>query len=252
MTYEMRTLEEFREEQKNVKEEGDFELDFKPDYFYSDNASVIAELQAGKKTFGSPAASLTWGIDGNRMKASLRPGIDGEKQVASILDSWVKETPGAFVFHSLSWPDSNGDTDHIVVYKDIVIVVDAKRWKSQRKYSVTDKGNVKRGTVAFKSGQVKIRWALNAWRRKIPNDVKVFGIVCIAQEKVFVSRDKNWYKSSYRLVEAEKLKEQLNYIVQNNESKTGKVSGQLLLYFARLLVKPRNVLDEILNKEAFE
>lgn len=249
MPKELPSLEDFLNQPK-VEEE--FELNFKPDYLYPSPNELKNLLLAGQKTFGEPAASLTWGIDGNRNKASLMPGIDGEKMTARTLDRYAKTHKGVYVFHSLSWPESNGDTDHILVYKDLVVIIDAKRWKAQRKYSLTDKGAIKRGTVRFAQGRVKIRYALNAWRKKIPKDVKVSGIVCIAQEKVFVTRDKNWYKAPFRLVEIDKLEEQLDYIIKNHKPKTDKTSGALLIYFGKLLVKPRNVLDELLNKEALE
>lgn len=250
MPEELRRLDEFMNQQKEADE--DFELDFKPDYLYSSTEEMKQLIRSGQKVFGVPAASLTWGIDGNRMKASLMPGMEGERHTAKILDSFAAKTPGVFVFHSLSWPESNGDTDHILVYKDLVVVIDSKRWKAQRKYSVTDKGAIKRGTVYFPQGRVKIGYALKSWRKKTPKDVKVMGIVCIAQQKVFVSRDKNWYKAPYRLVESEKLVEQLEFMIEKHKTSKQGVSGALLLYFAKLLVKPRDILSEILNKEALE
>ena len=249
MPRELPSLEEFINRQQNEEHE-EFELDFKPDYLYQSNAELKNLITSGQKVFGVPAASLSWGIDGNRMKASLQPGMEGERMVARILDEYAKTHKGVYVFHSLSWPESNGDTDHILVYKDLVVVIDAKRWKAQRKYSVTDKGSIKRGTVAFQQGRVKIRYALNAWRKKIPKDVRVTGIVCIAQSKVFVMRDKNWFKAPFRLVEAEKLTDQLDYMLKNHKTEAVGTSGALLLYFGKLLVKPRDILEELLNKEA--
>lgn len=248
MPKELPSLEDFLSQKNHDYEE--FELDFKPDYLYESKDELKTLIQSGQKVFGVPAASLSWGIDGNRMKASLVPGIEGEKMTAKILDDYANSHKGVYVFHSLSWPESNGDTDHILVYKDLVVVIDAKRWKSQRKYSVTEKGSIKRGTVAFPQGRVKIGYALKAWRKKIPKDVKVTGIVSIAQQKVFVSRDKNWYKASFRLVEAEKLPEQLDYLLANHKTTSEGVSGALLMYLAKLLVKPRDILEDLLNKEA--
>lgn len=248
---ELPSLEEYIKNKTN-KEEEDFELDFKPEYLYTSNLEVKNLIQSGQKVFGSPAASLTWGIDGDRLKGSIRPGIEGEKMTAKILDDYANTHPGVFVFHSLSWPESNGDTDHILVYKDLIIVIDSKRWKTKRSYAVTERGAIKRGKQVFPQGKVKIGYALKAWRKKIPKDVKVFGLVCIAQQKVFVTRDKFWYKAPYRLVEAEKLVEQLDYMIENHKSVTGTVSGAMLVYFGKLLVKPRNIIDELLNKEALE
>lgn len=250
MPEELRRLDDFMNQPKDADD--DFELDFKPDYLYSSAEEMKQLIRSGQKVFGVPAASLTWGIDGNRMKASLMPGMEGERHTAKILDAFAAKTPGVFVFHSLSWPESNGDTDHILVYKDLIVVIDSKRWKAQRKYSVTDKGSIKRGTVYFPQGRVKIGYALKSWRKKTPKDVKVMGIVCIAQQKVFVTRDKNWYKAPYRLVESEKLVEQLEFMIDKHKTSKQGVSGSLLLYFTKLLVKPRDILAEILNKEALE
>lgn len=225
------------------------EVPFKPDYLYASGKEFAADLKSGKKTFGVPAASLSWGIDG-MMKASILPGAEGERQTAKVLDRMAANTPGLFAFHSLSWPESNGDTDHILVWKDLIIVIDTKRWKATRKYSITAKGTILRGTVAFSEGRVKIGYALNSWRKKLPAGSKVLGIVTIAQEKVFVARDKNWYKAPFRLVESDKLEEQLVYMMKNHKTKVDKTQASTLLYLGKLLVKPRDIMDEIINKEA--
>ena len=231
------------------KDSSEPEPEFKPDYLYPNMDEVKAQLRDGVKSFGVPAASLSWGIDGI-MKSSLLPGSEGERQTAKLLDRMAAQTPGMFVFHSLSWPESSGDTDHIMVWKDMVIVIDTKRWKGSRKYTVTAKGGILRGTVAFKEGRVKIGYALHAWRKRLPNEPKVMGIVTIAQEKIFVVRDKNWFKAPFRLVEFEKLEEQLEYMMKNHKAKVDKTQASTLMYLAKLLVKPRDIMEEIINKEA--
>lgn len=230
-------------------EEGDdfvFEdIPFKADYLYTSADEVKALLKTGKKVLGTPAASLTWGIDGNRMIPALESGKEGEVQTASLLDKLAEEFPEMFVFHSLSWPESSGDTDHIVVYGNLVLVIDSKRWKSSRKYSVTQKGEILRGTVPFPSGKVKIRYALNVWRKKLPG-TKVYGVVTIAQEKVYVVRDKNWYKAPYSLVENEKLEDYLRSVFQKNPPTKG-VNGSLLVSLGLLLVKARDRRSELIR-----
>lgn len=215
---------------------------------YLTKEDVIAELRKGTRILGTPGASLTWGIDGDDMKPQLAFGIEGEKQTATILAELAEKTPGMFVFHSLSWPESNGDTDHIVVYKDLVIVIDSKRWKSTRKYGVTAKGEILRGTVAFDEGKVKIGYALSQWRDKLPGKPTVRGLVCIAQEKVFVTRDPNWYKAPFRLVEAERLEEQLLTMFEKHKPKTSTTPASLLIYLGKTLVKARNKRDELIRQ----
>lgn len=228
------------------EDEFNFEdIPFKADYMYDSEAPVKKLLQEGAKVLGVPAASLSWGIDGNRAIPALTAGKEGEKQTAKLLDKLAAEFPEMFVFHSLSWPESAGDTDHIVVYGNLVLVIDTKRWKSSRKYSVTAKGGILRGTVPFPEGKVKIGWALKAWRQKLPGKPKVQGVVTIAQEKVFVVRDKNWYQAPFRLVENEKLEEFLRETFQKNPPQP--VSAKLLLFLGSLLVKERRRIEEIIR-----
>lgn len=222
------------------------EIPFKPEYTYTTKEEVIAVLKKGDRILGTPGASLTWGIDGNTMLESLTFGKEGEKQTADILAAVAEKVPQMFVFHSLAWPESNGDTDHIVVFGDYVLVIDSKRWKSTRKYGVTAGGQILRGTVPFPEGKVKIGYALHSWRKRLPAGVRVQGVVCIAQEKVFVTRDQNWFKAPYRLVEAEKLEEFLLSTFQKNPIKT-KTNVSLLTYLGLLLVKARDRRSELIR-----
>lgn len=211
-----------------------------PDYMY--DAKQVEELFIGNTTrvFGSPGASLTYGINGRRNTDVMIAGKEGENATAKILDELVNKTPDLYVFHSLRWPESNGDTDHILVYKDMIIIIDSKRWKGSRKYSVSHRGEVLRGTVNFPEGKVKIAGAMGVWRRKLPK-MTVKGIVAIAQEKVFVVRDKNWYKAAFRLVEEEKLATEILNQISHHRIVAGYTSNlDALKTLASFLVKPRD------------
>lgn len=221
------------------KGETDEEPAFKPDYLYPDDQAVYRALRKGAKVLGVPAAALSWGIDGNRMLPQLESGMEGEKQTAKILEEFVASHKGAFAFHSLSWPESNGDTDHILVYKNLVVVIDSKRWKEKRKYSLSPKGEILRGTVHFEEGKVKIVPALKTWKAKLPASMKVVGVVCIAQEKVFVQRDRNWHAARFRLVEAERLAEFLDESCRKQAQAGRPTPLSVLLTLGRLLVAER-------------
>lgn len=215
------------------------EEEFVPDYLY-ERKDIPALFTTSSKTFGAPGASLTWGINGQRNTGVITAGKEGENQTAKIIDAFCAKTPDAYAFHSLRWPESNGDTDHIICFKDLIIVIDSKRWKGSRKYSITAKGEIKRGTVPFPEGKVKIGYALKTWRKKL-SSTKVFGVVAIAQEKVFVVRDANWYKAPYRLVEAEKLEAHLADLVKKHKPEHTKQENIHTLHtLAGYLVKPRD------------
>lgn len=211
-----------------------------------------------QRSFGSPGASLSWGIEGKR-GGVVSVGLEGEKMTAKILDQFAlnPNVKHMRVFHSTQWPGSkNSDTDHILVMGKLVILIDSKRWKSKRKYSLTPKGQVLRGTVRFPEGKVKMIPAMNSWRKILPEGAKVLGVVAIAQTEVFVPYDRNWYKAPYRLVTAENL---VKYIIDtiNREQKKNpdlvkKMDPDIISVIGSHLVKPRNRQAELLNLSALD
>jgi hypothetical protein len=221
----------------------------KPTSLYNKD-KFAEEYKQGKKVFGIPGASLTWGIDGVHGISSLI-GKDGEESTAKVLDEYAKTHEGVYVFHSIMLPNSTGDTDHILVYKNNIIIIDSKRWKSVRKYGVSASGHVLRGTVAFPEGRVKTNYAINKWR-EVLNKNKVFGIVCIAQDKIFVTRDRNWYRAPFRLVEIEKLVEQLDYTLDIKTPTSEQDNYAILSFLACLTVKPRNLRSELIREQGLK
>lgn len=219
------------------------------EYLYTD-PEIKRLLMDGEQIFGSPGAALTWGIDGVT-GGVVAAGGEGEKQVAKTLADFAAKTPKARIFHSVQWPGSEGDTDHMLVLGNCVFIIDAKRWKASRKYSVTPKGEILRGTVPFPEGKVKMLFAMKAWRKILPAGTKVFGVVCIAQEKVFVPYDQNWQKAPFKLVTDEKLDEFLTKIIARQKpDMVEKMNPRLLAEIARLVIRPRDRRSEIINMVA--
>lgn len=159
-----------------------------------------------RKSFGTAGAALTWGIDGIRLAPHIQAGLQGEQLVGFGLDEWVAGRSNAAVVHSVRRPDSDtSDTDHVLVVGRAVILVDAKRWKPRRKYSVNGKGNVVRGKTAFPEGKLRTRKNEKAWRDVLPEGTVVRTVVCVAQDEVFVVYDDNWKKAPFTLVSLEQL-----------------------------------------------
>lgn len=186
-----------------------------PPYLYTP-AEIEALIQVNNKVYGEPGASLTWGIDGVRQSDVIIAGREGELATAKVLEEFAEKIKGVRVFHSLRFEGSMGDTDHAVVYKDLVIIIDSKRWKGLRKYSITPTGEIKRGTVAFEEGKVKIAGALGMWKKRLKGAF-VKGMVAISQDEVFVLRDRNWYRAPFRLVELEKLEAEILTTLKNHK-----------------------------------
>lgn len=201
----------------------------------------------GRQIFGVAAASLTWGIEGSEA-GDVTAGIEGEKMTSKILRDWITQHPTAMLVNSVKWPGSEGDSDHVLLIGNTVYIIDSKRWKSKRKYSVTSKGTIKRGTVDFPEGNVKMIPALKAWSGLFPSGVRIKGIVCIAQSEIFVQRNKEWYQAPYRLVTAEELTSFLDEEI--NKMKPDIVDSLNLGILAILIrdaIKPRDRRKELIN-----
>jgi hypothetical protein len=195
----------------------------------------------GNKIFGHPGAALTWGI-GNTPNISTLIGESGEKDTGDILNRWAEEN-NAYVFHSVKQHLTQGDVDHFIVKNNQIIIVDTKKWKSSRKYSVGERGNIIRGKTQFPEGYVKIGALRQNLQQQTPS-MRVSAMIVIAQTKVFVVRDKNWYKAPYRLVELDRLEEFLGEI---NFKEPTPPNIDVIKHFASMCIKPKNLLEDIIR-----
>lgn len=220
----------------------------KPTSLY-DKDSFAKAYKEGKTIFGVPGASLTWGIDGVQ-GVSTEVGKDGEEATAKVLKEYAAAHKGVYIFHSIMLPESTGDTDHILVYGDNIIIIDSKRWKSVRKYGISASGHVLRGTVAFPEGRVKTLFSIQKWKKVLSKNT-IQGIVCIAQDKIFVTRDRNWYRAPFRLVEIEKLVDQLDYMLKPSQTPPND-NFSILSFLACLTVKPRNLRSELIREDGLK
>lgn len=191
---------------------------------------ITEMLKKGRRYFGSSGASLTqqafnpaWddkGID----KTLAKIGLEGERDTTTVLKRWMKDKPGAVLADSVHIKGfgkdervdeetgmiEGGDTDHVIIIGSEVILIDTKRWKSKKNYSVGDNGEALRTNKSFPGGNLHMRQALHLWLNYLDEDASVTGIVCINAEEVTVFRNRNWYTQAYRLVELARLEELLN------------------------------------------
>lgn len=190
---------------------------------------IAKMLEKGRRYFGSSGAGLTQqafnpiyaekGINPDLAKI----GLEGERETTLFLKKWVKDKPGAVLVDSVhvrgvgdeqvneeTGMIEGGDTDHVIIIGSEVILIDTKRWKGKKNYSVGDKGEALRMGKAFPGGNLHMRQAIHIWLNYLDEDASITGIVCINSEEVKVFRNRNWYTQSYRLVEIDRLEELLN------------------------------------------
>ena len=225
-------------------------------------------LKKGKRAFGSSGASLTHQISNPVYKdvginASLASvGLAGEHTTTKILKKWIEDKPSAVIVDSVHVKGAGkeelnedtgvldgGDTDHVLIIGDYVILIDSKNWKGKRKYGINSEGEVIRSGKPFPGGKVHAKQALYLWRKFLtPHRPSFNSIITITSEKVFVVRDVNWWKQQFKVVTMEELPEFLDKVwKQIPDSSKNKINVNLVSDIVINAIKPYNAIKEQLG-----
>ena len=177
----------------------------------------VAELRlADNKIYGLPAASLTK----HSPNLNNAKGFFGEEIIGNILNLIAIETPGAYVCHSVGFIDNrNGEIDHVLIYKDRIILVETKAFSGYTYYKVNKEGVLTaskgkgRGRKVDDSNVFK---KLSYYQELFPNR-KVQAILAISRDGVTTWSENGKYKVASldnimklireQMTEAEDLKE---------------------------------------------
>src|SRR5699024_5155260 len=236
-------------------------------------------LQNGRRYFGSSGASLTHQVHNPEPDSGIKPelakvGLEGERSTTKFLQDWMKDKPGAVLIDSVhinmdyktddiedeideekldeeSGQMDGKDTDHVLLIGDEIILIDTKRWKSKRKYSVSDNGSILRSNKTFPGGQVKMKNAIYLWLEYLYEDAVITGMVLINTDEITVIRNYNWYNQSFRLVELARFEELLNERWKNisDENKTS-INSTLVSQVALSAIKPFDEYSKVFDMEA--
>lgn len=226
-------------------------------------------IHNGRRYFGSSGASLSHqisnpayldkGIDTGLAKA----GLEGEHKTSRLLLKWMEGKPnvvlvdsvhlksyGEEVYDEETGTFEGGDTDHVLIIGNFVIIIDSKNWKSRKRYSINDKGEVIRGNQSFAGGKISTIRASKLWAEALKSHrATISSIVNISSDKVAVTRDRNWWKQPYRLVTLETLEEFLNDVWEKlpEESKST-INVNLVTSIVANAIKPYDVFKEQLGE----
>lgn len=235
--------------------------------------SVVYEiLKRGKRIFGSSGASLTHQISNPAFKdkginAGLaQVGMAGEHKTSKILREWAKDKKAVVIVDSVhlrgmgneeevdeeTGAIEGGDTDHVLIIGNYVIIIDSKNWKGQRKYAVNPSGEIIRSNKPFPGGKVASRPALFLWKKYLEDFDAIYNsIICITSEKVFVVRDVNWWKQPFKVVTMEDLPGFLDKVWEqvSPDAKTF-VNANLVASVVTNAIKPYDVVKEQLGPAA--
>lgn len=232
---------------------------------------IYEMLKKGRRYFGSSGASLSHqafnpayedkGID----RSLAKIGLEGERDTTTFLKDWMKDKPNVVLVDSVHIRGANevldeetgimdgGDTDHVLLIGDEVIIIDTKRWKKKTNYQVGDNGEVLRANKTFPGSNVHMRQAIYKWLDYLHEDAKITGIIVINTEEITVYRTRNWYTQPYRLVELDRFKELLDQKWDDiDDEDKNKVNSTLVSQVALSAVKPYDVYERVFDMKTLK
>lgn len=191
---------------------------------------IYEMLKKGRRYFGSSGAAMTHQVSNPEYAekgvepVKAKEYLEGERDTTAFLKKWVKNKPGAVLIDSAYVPDwdkedkvdeetgiiDDGNTDHILLLGSEVLLIDTRRWKKKKNYSVGDNGEALMTNKPFAGGELIMKDAIHLWLEYLDEDAYITGIVVINQEETTVLRNRNWYVKNYRLVELDRFEELLN------------------------------------------
>lgn len=242
-------------------------------------AVKIQEMLAqGRRYFGSAGASLTHHANDPHFqtdfgKSVARAGMEGERDTSQRIRDWMRRHPNAVLLDSVHIrgmsskdidresfeQDGDGpDTDHVLVVGSYVFLIDSKRWKAKKSYRVNDKGVVQRGSKAkgyrsFPGGRVHARQARSLWSRYLHPRAKIFSIVCISNDKVYVVRDKESFRHGFQLTTLDNLTSDLDYrLGKAKEDDVSVIYSDIVAQVAVSCIKPFDAYEKIFGMKLAE
>lgn len=194
----------------------------------------IAQLRlANNKIYGAPAASL------NQYTANLNNvrGVYGELIIGNILNLLTIESPGAYVCHSVAHIDNrNGEMDHVLIYKDHIILIETKSFSGYTSYRVNKEGILTasngKGKGFRKIDDSNVFKKVAYYQEKFPNR-KVQAILAITRDEV-----KTWSENGIYKVSSLDNTMQLIRQIMNEAEDIKEPAWSAVKAFATMCVKP--------------
>lgn len=241
--------------------------------FYPDKTYLgIKKMLERRRYFGRAAASLENQLkDPKYIKLGPSPklvniGITGEKKTSLILREWVNRHPDAVLIDSISLPLNKkeyeledeldeeagvvetGDTDHLIIIGNTLIIIDSKNWKAKANYNVEEDLSITRSKKHFFGSRPKARQMKHLWKKYFEDyDIdEILMFVCISDPDTFITRNRFWWQLPFRFVNQTTLVQFLDEMYDEDIDDDSKNFIRIDLVTRALtgLVKPYNAFKE--------
>ena len=223
-------------------------------------------LKEGRRYFGKAAVGLQNQLDDPKYKEFkinsklVNAGITGEKKTSEILREWIYDKDDCVLIDSISLPINTmepevdgedgqldlGDTDHLLIIADTLVLVDSKNWKTRASYKVQEDGSVLRTNKEFPGNRPRARQCEYLWKKFYAgfDYSSIENYICISSKDPFIVRDRNWWRAPYKLVNQETLTYFLDKLYDEQIQEKGYIRVDLVAKALSGLNKPYNKYKE--------
>lgn len=238
---------------------------------YNVAKKIAEQLEKGRRYFGSSGASMTHQASSPEFaemeglkKEVAKEMLEGERDTTTFLKKWIKDKPGVVMIESASIPDweeeqpldeefgiiDSADTDHVLLIGSEVLLIDTKRWKKKKTYSVSDEGTALMTNKPFPGGKILMKESIYSWLDYLDEDASITGIVCVNNEETTVIRNKNWYTEPFRLVELDRFQELLDekWKMTEDDDKNH-INSTLVSQIVVRCIKPFDVYSKVFKMD---
>jgi len=161
--------------------------------FYTASELDVLRL-ADNKIFGSAGAGSQ---SSSQQNVNNIKGSFGEAIIGNILNLIALETPGLYVCHSVGLPNGQqGETDHILIYRDRIIIVETKAFSGYTAYSVNKEGYLKasKGNTRKRGVDDSHAFSKVALYQQYFTNRKVQCVLAIARDQIKTYSENGIYK----------------------------------------------------------
>lgn len=228
-------------------------------------------LKDGRRYFGSSGSAMTHQASSPELDAKenlkrdvAKDYLEAERETTEFLKKWIKDKPNAVLIDSVYIPDwenedpevdeelgifEGGDTDHILLIGNEILLIDTKRWKKKKNYSINDDGNALMTNKQFPGGEITMKEAIYSWLDYFEEeDASITGMVCINAEEATVLRNKNWFTQVYRLVEIDRFEELLDKKWEEiDDEDKSRINSTLVAQSVVRCVKPFDIYSKVFS-----
>lgn len=209
------------------------------------HALVHKALKAGRRHFGSPAAT----INDSDFEDTKEIAGKAERLTSQHILDWIdsRQIGNAVLVDSVSIPGlSDKDTDHLLILGNTVLAVDTKAFASGYNYKLKNKeyfgdktevlkaprsrrdiNGVCRSASFKRHGAVNMNAILGIWRRYLLEEASVMGAVYINSDDTAVQRNAEWYKV-FPLLDRESLWVYLDRLHEHSSKEQREKGGAVI------------------------